>query len=121
MPIPYKYILLSLYSVPNPPQKLTSRLMPPKTVILYWSSPIPGSEDITQFVIEYVSTRADLPGGGSMTTGPHAKVQIIFGLEEDTLYNISIQACSQSGCGDKVFTLIRTKEDSKIYVHTVHI
>ena len=103
-----------LMYVTDAPTNVSATVLTSRSVEVRWNPSHPLS-NVTSYRISYTTT-ASYTSGDSMTVdGANATSGTLTGLEEYTLYTITVQAISGSGVisGDSSEVSVRTYTDSK--------
>ena len=96
------------------PTNVNAVVLTSRSVEIRWNPSHPLS-NVTSYRISYTTTASYTSGGSITVNGTNATNSTITGLEEYTIYNITVQAISGSGMmsGDSDPVLVRTYTNGK--------
>lgn len=70
-----------------------------RTLVVTWNLPTYVNAPTVNYAVTYYAVTSLSGGGMSLTTGPDELTAIVSGLVPFTDYSITVQACSEEGCG----------------------
>jgi hypothetical protein len=92
---------------PGPPAGLQARVLSSKTALVSWRPPTSGGRP-TGYKLEYISRTVGVDHSGKQAPSSASRLFVLFALEEDTVYNITLSAVNDLGDGPGISTTVKT-------------
>ena len=104
--------------VPGPVESFTATAVSSVVILLSWTPPLSPNGRITGYILIYSATLPSgaVQNGSEFIRSSSAGALIISDLEEDVLYQFTLQAETSAGQGEGRTTTARTEEDSECLV-----